>query len=97
MYEYVAGLRVSGRTITFAVRNNGTVPGSEVPQLYLRFPASAGEPPKQLKDYTKILLAPGATATVVFELNDRSFSIWNVLSAGPHGWEVKMPYWSCHC
>jgi beta-glucosidase len=35
------------------VTNNGTTVGAEVVQLYLEFPASAGEPPQQLKAFAK--------------------------------------------
>ena len=79
------------RTVTCQVANSGAMAGSEVPQLYLGFPSNAGEPPKQLKGYTKVTLAAGASTTVAFELDDRSFSIWNIpagAAGGKHGWEV---------
>ena len=65
-------------TVAFDVTNNGSVAGAEVAQLYLEFPASAGEPPIQLKGFEKVTLAAGATATVTFALEDRAFSIWDV-------------------
>ena len=38
----------------------------------------AGEPPKQLKGFTKLAVAVGATATATFALDDRTVSIWDV-------------------
>ena len=68
--------------------NNGTrgFAGRETAQLYLRFPASAGEPPKQLKGWDKLpSLAPGEAATATFNLDSRSFSVWD---ARGHAWQV---------
>ena len=66
------------------VTNSGAVAGAEIPQAYLGFPASAGEPPKQLKSFKKTaVLAPGEKATVKFQLVDRDLSIWDTAK---HGW-----------
>ncbi|CAF4546580.1 unnamed protein product, partial [Rotaria magnacalcarata] len=35
--------------ISFIITNTGKMSGSEVPQLYLTFPAEAQEPPKLLR------------------------------------------------
>jgi beta-glucosidase len=73
-----SNLAVSGRDITFTVANNGSRAGYEVPQLYLTFPASAGEPPLQLKGFQKLSLDAGASTTVTFTVQDRDLSIWDV-------------------
>merc|ERR1711953_1143224 len=57
-FDY-SDIHVQVRAITRKVTNIGKIPGSEVAQLYLEFPAAAGEPPKQLKGYRKVNLAPG--------------------------------------
>ena len=44
-FDYSA-LSVSGLNVTFTVKNTGTAAGAEIPQMYLGFPDSAGEPPK---------------------------------------------------
>jgi hypothetical protein len=75
-FEY-SDLKVSQRSVSCSVKNVGDVDGAEVPQLYLGFPASAQEPPKQLKGFKKIQLKAGASATVTFPLTDRDFSIWD--------------------
>jgi len=59
--------------------------GSEVVQLYLGFPATAGEPPIQLKGFTKVMLAAGASQKVTFTLADRDLSIWETNS---HSWRL---------
>lgn len=40
-------------TVTADIQNTGGVYGCEVPQLYLAFPESAGEPPKVLRDFNR--------------------------------------------
>ena len=47
-------------TATVPVTNTGSRAGAEVVQLYVGQPASAGEPPKQLKGFRKVTLAPGS-------------------------------------
>eukprot|EP00043_Microstomoeca_roanoka_P013291 m.130236 g.130236 ORF g.130236 m.130236 type:complete len:782 (+) comp15716_c2_seq1:3-2348(+) len=78
-----SNLRVTNMNISVDVTNSGSVDGAEVVQLYLGFPSSAGEPPKQLKGFSKVQIASGATTTVTFSLNDRDLSIWDVSS---HSW-----------
>ena len=58
--------------------------GAEVAQLYLGFPASAGEPPKQLKGLKKLTLSPGEKQTVTFALKDRDLSVWDIVT---HDWK----------
>ena len=65
--------------------NTGNMAGAEVVQLYLRFPASAGEPPNQLKGFHKVRLEPGEQVEVMFHLTKRHFSIWN---PEHHGWTM---------
>jgi beta-glucosidase len=72
-----------GATATFTVRNTGHRAGAEVAQLYLGFPAAAGEPPRQLKGFSRVELAPGQSRRVTIHLDARAFSVWN---AGSHAW-----------
>jgi beta-glucosidase len=46
-------------TVRFLVENTGRRDGAEVPQVYLGLPASAGEPPKRLVGFQKVMLRPG--------------------------------------
>ena len=51
-----------------------------------RIPASAGEPPHQLKGFTRVTLQPGQTRTVTFTLNADSVAIWDNAA---NGWTVQ--------
>jgi beta-glucosidase len=66
-------------TVSLRVTNSGNRAGATIPQLYLTFPASAGEPPRQLKGFIKTKhLEAGATDVVSFVLRARDCSTWNV-------------------
>ena len=71
-----AGLKTTGRTVTAEVTNTGKVAGAEVAQMYLGYPESAGEPVRVLRGFSKVMLKPGASATVSFELGEHDTSIW---------------------
>jgi len=63
----------------FGVKNTGKVAGNEVPQLYLGFPETAGEPPKVLRGFERILLNPGESQTVSLDLRVKDISVWDVV------------------
>ena len=73
-FEY-SGLRIStsgtGVNIIATIKNTGAVPGTEIPQLYLGFPANAGEPPKVLRGFDEVFLQAGSSTSVTFSLNQR--------------------------
>jgi beta-glucosidase len=71
--------------VAFDVRNTGNRAGSEVAQLYLGFPASAAEPPRQLKGFQKTALNAGETKRVAFTLTQEELSYWDVTL---RGWKV---------
>ncbi|CAE6450240.1 unnamed protein product [Rhizoctonia solani] len=70
----------TGVTVTFKVANSGTQKATEIPQLYLGFPASAGEPPKNLRGFEEVSLAVGASSTVTINLSTRELSVWDTPS-----------------
>ncbi|MDX6649341.1 MAG: beta-glucosidase [Solirubrobacteraceae bacterium] len=81
--EPAAGNDVRGSAL---VRNTGPRAGTAVPQLYVGMPEprpSIVQPPFQLKGFSKVALAPGASRRVTFTLDDRAFSYW----AGSR-WEI---------
>ena len=59
------------------VTNIGTRAGADVAQVYVSDPAAVGEPPKQLKGFQKVTLAPGETKHVTLTLDERAFSTWD--------------------
>lgn len=76
--EVPAGARV-GDTVTVAltVTNTGSVAGSEVVQLYVGDPVSSlPRPPRELKGFAKVNLAPGESRRVTFTLDKRSFAFY---------------------
>jgi beta-glucosidase len=54
-----------------------------VAQLYLGFPPAAGEPPRQLKGFSRVELAPGRSQRVTIHLDARDFSVWDTTG---HAW-----------
>jgi len=70
----------TGVTVVVTIKNTGSVPGTEIPQLYLGFPTNAGEPPKVLRGFDEVFLQPGGSSSVRFPLNKRDLSIWDVVS-----------------
>lgn len=75
-------------TVSVRITNTGQRPGAEVPQLYLGLPdaANAPEPPSWLRDFTKVRLEPGQSATVTFPLTARAFSHWDTIT---HSWRIQ--------
>ncbi|KAF5329361.1 hypothetical protein D9619_009183 [Psilocybe cf. subviscida] len=67
---------------TFSIQNTGSVTGQEIPQLYLNFPASAGEPPAVLRGFDNIQLKPGQKTTVTITLSRYDLSIWDTALQG---------------
>jgi len=77
-------LTIEGRDVAVDVTNTGDVAGKEVVQLYVAdLSSSVPRPPKELKAFAKIALAPGETTTVRFTLPDRAFQFWG--HAGAEG------------
>ncbi|KAK5653218.1 hypothetical protein OQA88_9117 [Cercophora sp. LCS_1] len=82
-------------TVTVDVTNSGGVQGAEVAQLYITLPSSApATPPKQLRGFSKLKLAPGAKGTATFNLRRKDLSYWDtrtqnwVVPAGDFGVSV---------
>jgi beta-glucosidase len=86
-----SALRISGNVsqgsiaVSLTVTNTGRLAGSEVPQLYVTFPAAAKEPPQLMRGFSKIQLDAGESDTVFFQLAKEDLSIWDVNS---HSWSV---------
>jgi len=79
----VSAVSPSGQVqIGFDLTNTGTRTGAEVAELYLGFPAAANEPPKQLKGFQKITLAPGQTQHVTYNLDWENLANWDATARG---------------
>ena len=83
-----SNLHIHGSTVRATVTNTGDRTGVAVPQLYLHLPApsaSVPQPPRQLKGYRSLRLAPGMSKRVTFRLGPRDFSYWD---AAASGWRI---------
>lgn len=66
-------------TVTFKVKNVGTVDGAEVAQLYVKDTESTiFRPEKELKGYQKVFLKAGEEQSVSLTLSKRAFAFYNV-------------------
>lgn len=60
------------------VTNTGSRAGEETVQLYIRLRGtSTAQPVRALKGFQRVVIAPGETARVKFELKPDAFAIWN--------------------
>lgn len=72
-----------GNKVCCYVTNSGTTEGKEIVQLYVKVKRSTYHRPLQeLKGFAKVTLAPGEYKKVSFEIDDRTFAVWD------NGWVV---------
>lgn len=75
---------VDGVSVSVDVTNTGKVAGKEIVQLYVHDQAAGlVRPPKELKGFAKVALAPGETKTVTIALDFRAFAYYH---PGYHRW-----------
>ena len=78
-------------TVRATVTNTGRRAGAEVVQVYLGLPAAAGQPPKRLVGFHKVMVEPGASSPVEIVVDpaatNHPLSVW---SRGDHGF-VTVP------
>lgn len=67
-------------SVTISIANTGSVDGMEVAQVYLGFPAEAGQPQRILRGFEKVSIAAGASADVTISLRRRDVSFWDVVA-----------------
>ncbi len=74
-------------TVTFKVKNTGSVAGSEIAQVYVKDSESTVfRPEKELKGFKKVFLAPSEEKEVSITLDKRAFAYYNV---NLHDWHVE--------
>ncbi len=76
------------KTVNFSLMNTGKVAGKEIPQVYIEFPTSAGEPPRRLAGWDKVALQPGEKKSVSITIPPQVQSIWDVESSK---WKLVPP------
>jgi len=77
----VGAMNGNQATVTATVTNTGSRAGSELAQLYVGDPASAGELPHQLKGFQRITLNPGASGSVTFTITAHDLASWDTTSS----------------
>ncbi|KAF5367946.1 hypothetical protein D9758_004514 [Tetrapyrgos nigripes] len=73
----------SSQVVSFTIKNTGGLDGTEIPQLYLGFPGSAGEPEKVLRGFDEVDLKAGESKQVSLTISEREMSVWDTPS---HSW-----------
>ena len=74
-------------TVSFKVKNTGSVAGSEIAQVYVKDSESTVfRPEKELKGFKKVFLAPAEEKEVTITLDKRAFAYYNV---NLHDWHVE--------
>lgn len=73
-----------GASVSFTVTNTGQRAGTTVAQVYVGFPAAAGEPPRQLAGFERVTLPAGGSQRVTVKLPASAFRVWSV----GQGWKV---------
>ncbi len=70
--------------VSCTITNTGDRKGAEVVQLYVGAPVNGiHRPVKELKNFGKVELEAGESKTLTFELDDRSYSLWQ------DGWKIQ--------
>lgn len=64
--------------VTAQVQNTGSVAAAEIAQLYIGLPGS--QPAKQLRGFDKVMIQPGQTVQVEFDLRRKDLSAWDVVA-----------------
>jgi beta-glucosidase len=74
-------------TVTFTIKNTGTVAGYEVAQLYVKQEKlKLPRPEKELKSFTKVFLKAGEEKKVTLILNEEAFQYFNDVK---NKWEMN--------
>jgi beta-glucosidase len=69
-------------TVSFTIKNTGTVAGDEIAQVYVSPPPDPQRPPQKLEGFARVSLAPGAARRASVVLPERAFAYWD------HGWKI---------
>jgi beta-glucosidase len=72
------------KSVSFELRNTGSLAGDEVCEVYITLPSAAGEPFRKLAGWKRVTLAAGASETVEIPLDPLYLSIF---STGDNRWK----------
>jgi beta-glucosidase len=71
----------NGVEVKFTLKNSGQRDGMEVAEVYAALPADAGEPPKRLVGFSKVLLKAGESRELELHIDPRYLSIYDEASS----------------
>ncbi len=72
-------------SVSFAVKNTGERPGTEIAQVYVALPAAAGESFRRLVGWRRVELNPGESKSVQIAIDPQMLSIYDEQK---NGWSV---------
>jgi beta-glucosidase len=78
--QRIVGTRVhrdGAVVVSVADTSRGPATGADVIEGYVQDPSSTGEPPEQLRAFSKVTFAPGNTAKVKLTFRPSSFAYWD--------------------
>jgi beta-glucosidase len=76
----------SATTVSFSVKNTGSRAGTEIAEVYVSLPASAGEPPNRLVGWSRVPLQSGESKQVTVTIDPKYLSIFDEAA---NGWRVE--------
>ena len=80
-------LKVEEKGVTFTVKNEGKVRGTEVPQLYVgRTSDTVFRPVRELKGFSRVTLEPGEEKEVSISFDDKTFRFYDTRT---DSWEIE--------
>ena len=77
-----------GYTVSATVTNTGRRSGADVAQCYVGYPPATGEPPRQLRGFQRVMLAPGKRAQVRFAITRGDLATWAGAPGSVGTWSV---------
>jgi beta-glucosidase len=66
----------TGVEVQLNVTNTGQRVGADVVQVYVQYPSDSGEPPDQLRAFTRVTLAPASTSAVTLVIPPSGFEVF---------------------
>lgn len=80
-------LKVEEKGVTFIIKNDGKVRGTEVPQLYVgRSSDTIFRPVRELKGFDRVTLDPGEEKEVTIPFDDKTFRFYDTRT---DSWEIE--------
>ncbi len=79
-YAYSGLTGDASGTVTFTVRNTGSVAGTEIAQVYVQLPTASGENFRRLVAWQRVPLAPGESKEVTLKVDPLFVSVFDTVT-----------------